>query len=126
MVRGEITINTGNYEIIDSGSIIISQDEHIIFEISNMKFDFLFINDDAEANAQSTKFRMILDDQDNNKLNIILNKVEDSFFGAPTNNMINVANYKGKPLYVSFAFQPINKKSETHYYVLFYTWYLKK
>lgn len=126
MERKDVIISTGNYDIIDSGSIIISQNEHIIFEIANMKFDFLFINDDTEINAKSKQFRMILDEQDKNKLNFIFNKIEDSFFGAPTNNMINVATYKEKPLYVSFAFQPINKKSEKHYYILFYTWYLKK
>lgn len=114
--------STEHFDIIDSGSIIIKQGEHLLFEIANMTFDFLFAIDETE----SRKFHMEVDNQNPNKLNITLYDVNDSFFGAPKNNMLELAHLNSKPLYVSFAFQPINKNSETRHFVLFYTWYLKK
>ncbi len=125
MEKVEFKKSTEHYDIIDSGSIIIKQGEHLLFEIANMTFDFLFAKDEI-VNKVPGKFHMEVDNQNPNKLNITLYDVNGSFFGAPTNNMLELAQINSKPLYVSFAFQPINKNSETHHFVFFYTWYLNK
>lgn len=117
--------STEHFDIIDSGSIIIKQEEHLIFEIENMIFDFIFAKEPS-IKKEPGKFHLEVDEQNPNKLNVILYDVDESFFGAPTNNMLELGNIKDKPLFVSFAFQPINKNCETRHFILFYTWFLKK
>lgn len=117
--------STEHFDIIDSGSVIIKQEEHLIFKVENMTFDFIFTKD-ATIKKEPGKFHLEVDNQNPNKLNITLYDVDESFFGAPTNNMLELGSVNNQPLLVSFAFQPINKNCETRHFVLFYTWFLKK
>lgn len=124
----KVKLLTGNYNIIDSGSIVLQMGEYIEFQIGNLKFRIEFIDEPVvegvnregristsviEPNTPDAYFKISLYNQ-------------NTAFFSSTTDFLDVATFDGKPLKLKFSVQAINNRDGSSDKIFFYTWYLGK
>ena len=121
-------ISTENYEIINTGSVVLQMGEYLEFKISNLKFRVVFINEELHdetplegrlvfavenPNTEDAYYKMAFYNQSN-------------AFLASISDFTHMGTIDGKPLKLKFSIQAINKRENGSDIIFFYTWYLAK
>ncbi|MCM1140954.1 MAG: hypothetical protein NC453_20480 [Muribaculum sp.] len=118
----DIKVSTEKYEVINSGSVIVSLNDVLDFRISNLIFRFSFKS--VEGLEPSVKIGKAKDSDNKDYMAIeIINAGKEGFkSNCPP---VEVASFDGKKLYLAFALDTLvghdgNSK------LLYYTWFLEK
>lgn len=124
-----VTISTENYDIINSGCIVLQMGECIDFQITDLNFKIEFIDEDPKENEGQLEGRIVSRvenrDTDNAYYKITLYNQSTAFF-ASTSDFYHLATIDGKPLKLKFSIQSINRRGNSSDKIFFYTWYLGK
>lgn len=118
-----IELSTTNYQIIQSGTIIVPNEEFLEFKIENLYFRFLFENNVTENQKVKESSYKLAISEDNKRLDIKLINMSDTI-NATNTEIMNVASIKGKQLFLKFCVTSINKNNQHCDYLFSYTWYL--
>ena len=120
--------STENYDIIDSGSVVLQMGEHLDFDIENLKFRIEFI--DETPNGDTPLETKVISGVENSGTDKAYYRIafynQTSAFFASTANFGQLAVIAGKPLKLKFCIQAINVLDNKSDKVFFYTWYLGK
>ena len=116
-----VTISTNNYDIISNGSILISSDQTIKFEITNLIFIFTFIDDfsnlttrvDADVDA-SKKIMNLKFINFNNSL------------GTYNIEPINLGHIGEKQLFLNYRICRAKNLQDSKQILVHYTWFLSR
>lgn len=114
------TIETENYHIIASGSVMTINNEKLIMNVTdtnknNLKINIIFV--DNKENGQDIKARP---SEDGDSLNITIYNADKS--GGITNPLqITADNSSNKGIFLNIYFQKV-----TNYFVVQYTFFQKK
>lgn len=122
-----VNISTENYDIINSGSVVLHMGEYIEFQIQNLKFRVLFIDEcPTEGAMLESRITAGVEGQGADAYyKIILYNQHKAFFSSMPNFM-DVATLEGKPLRLKFCILPINNRENSSDKIVFYSWYLGK
>lgn len=124
----EINIHTQNYEVIDSGCIIVPNGQILEFEFRGLRFKISFIEE--EQNGESPLQGRINAKTENEGTQdayyriIFYNQNQANF--SSMNDLINPATIDNKSLYLKFCIQSINRRNRQSDKIFFYTWFLSK
>lgn len=121
----DIKISTQNYDIINTGCAIVQMGEYIEFEINNLKFRIVFIEEDGAQNNGHIATRIEQAETQNAYLGIYIYNQKNAFFSSIP-NLLNVATIENKTLFLKFSIQSINEREGNSDKILFYSWYLNK
>lgn len=123
-----VTISTENYDIINSGSVVVQMGEYIEFRITNLKFRVMFIDEEPKGDTQ-LEGRIVSGvenkDSEDAFFKIVFYNQSTAFF-ASTSDFTQLATIDGKPLKLKFSIQSINRREYSSDKIFFYTWYLGK
>lgn len=127
-ITKSMTISTENYEIVNTGSVVLQMGEFLEFKISNLKFRVVFINEESNdetplegrlvfavenPGTEEAYYRMAFYNQSN-------------AFLASISDFTHMGTIDGRPLKLKFSIQAINKRENGSDIIFFYTWYLAK
>ncbi|MDX2360372.1 MAG: hypothetical protein QNK23_06175 [Crocinitomicaceae bacterium] len=91
-----VKISTGNYEIIDSGTIVANSGESIVFEVSSLTFIFEFRSDPNKPKSNISK------EVDGDKsLKIILTNFNNSL-GTRNTDPLSIGTVNNRQLFINF------------------------
>lgn len=119
-------LSTGNYEIIETGSIIIPPNDYIQFSFNDLRFRFLFTSslemlDEKESEVIGT----IKNDEEGSYLEIEVRNF-NSMFVSPM-HMLKLAKIQDKDLYVDFSIVSLTSNGNSiGERIMFYSWYKDK
>lgn len=123
-----VRLSTENYDIIDSGSVVLQMGEHLDFDIENLKFRIEFI--DEMPNGNTPLETKVVSGVENSGTSDAYYRIafynQTSAFFASTANFGQLAIIAGKPLKLKFCIQAINVLDNKSDKIFFYTWYLGK
>lgn len=119
-----VKISTQNYDIISTGSAIVQMGEYIEFEINGLKFQVVFVDNEAEENG---RIQTVIENEGtpNAFLKITFFNQNKAFFSS-VSQLSSLAIIKNKHLYLKFSIQAINNREGGSDKIFFYTWYLDK
>lgn len=123
----KIKKETTDYEILESGSIIIPSSQYIEFSFDELRFRILFSTEDQRVETDNAS-RMVYEVQSDivgQYLRITLFNFSASFF-ATSRNLVNVATLGGKQLFLKFSVLSVNQNGDDEDKIFFYTWFLEK
>ena len=123
-----VKLSTKNYDIIDSGSVVLQMGEYLEFKIADLKFRVEFI--DEEPNGDTPLETKVISgvenvDTENAYYKIAFYNQTSAFFSS-TANFAQLAVIDGKPLKFKFSIQSINGRDNSSDKIFFYSWYLGK
>lgn len=127
-VLPQVKLSTKNYDILDSGSVVLHMGEYLEFEIAGLKFRVEFIDEPAkDGDAREGRISTSVEntDPDNTYYRIALYNQDVAFFSS-TPDFVNPATIDGRQLKLKFSTQPINNRNGSSDKIFFYTWYLAK
>ena len=119
-----VKLSTENYDIIDSGSVVLQMGEYLEFEISDLKFQIRFIDDKNEQDGKIQK-EIINQDTQEAYMRITFYNQQKAFFSS-VSTLASMATLGDKRLYLKFSIQAINNNEDGSDKIFFYTWYLDK
>lgn len=119
-----VKISTKNYDIINTGCVIVQMGEYLEFEINGLLFRIVFVDNEAEEDG---KIQTVIENEGtrNAFLKITFFNQHKAFFSS-VSNLSSLAIINKKHLYLKFCIQPINNKEGSSDKIFFYTWYLDK
>jgi hypothetical protein len=115
-----IKIGVGDYEIIDSGTVIIDNGKDLTFQIEALKFVFRFEKDE-NTTGQYDKITLLKDDEEKDYLLITLFNFED-MTNMGNANLLSLATYKNRELSIKLRVNTAGDTSPDH--IFNYSWYL--
>lgn len=119
-------LSTSKYVILESGSVIVPENDYVQFKFGNLRFRFVFAPNDLEqSDENATVEGTVKKDEEGEYLEInIVNY--NGLFDSPMEK-INVGSIGGKPLFVYFSIAPlISDKTKIKNRIVLYTWYKEK
>lgn len=122
----EVKISTENYEIINSGCVVLQMGEYLEFKIENLKFRIEFVDEpiiEGTPRDGSLSTSIVGTGTSDEHFKIKLYNQDFGFFSSIP-NFLNVASISGRPLNLKFSVQPINNRNGSSDKIFFYTWYL--
>lgn len=123
-----VKLVTKNYDIIDSGSVVLEMGEYLEFQITDLKFRIEFIEEKPDGD-QTLEGRIVtgIENKDTKDAyyKIVFYNQSSAFFSS-TPGFAQVATIAGKPLRLKFCIQSINEREDSSDKIFFYTWYLGK
>lgn len=122
----ELKIETTNYNILASGTLLIPTNEDIIFKLDNLNFRFSLIEGESRSENVEGRFEVGVTKNEKEEaiLEIKLYNMNSAFFATPT-KILKVGHYGGYVLYLSFSLVAL-KSQESVQQLLFYTFYQDK
>ena len=117
-------LSTENYDIIDSGSVVLHRGECLICEIEDLKFQIRFIDDEDVPNGKIQK-EIINSGLQEAFMRITFYNQHKAFFSS-VSTLVSMATLWDKHLYLKFSIQAINNNDDGSDKIFFYTWYLDK
>lgn len=124
----EVKISTQNYDVIDSGCIIVPNGQILEFEFGNLRFKISFIEEDQNGEAPlqgRISARTENEGTPDAYYGIVFYNQNQADFSS-MNDLINPATIDNKSLYLKFCIQSINRKKLQSDKIFFYTWLLSK
>lgn len=120
-------ITTSNYNVLETGSVIVPSGEYLEFEIQGLRYRFSFKKEKNEETGEyQSSITGSLIEEDGDKRFVINIVNYDSLFSSTT-QMLNVGTIKGKTLSVRFSIVALDEnETKTTTRVFHYTWYLEK
>lgn len=120
-----ISISSNKYEILESGSVIVPEDDYIEFSFGNLRFRFVFSSNQANRdNEESGVTGTIKEDESGSYLEIGIDGYT-SIFSSPT-DLLKVGQIEEKALYVYFSITPLVVKEKINKRIMIYSWYKEK
>lgn len=123
-----VKLSTENYDIIDSGSVVLQMGEYLEFQIENLKFRVKFA--DEKTDGDKPLEGRVESGVENNGTEDAYYKIvfynQTTAFFASTSAFAQLATINGKPLKLKFSIQSINGREDSSDKIFFYTWYLGK
>lgn len=122
----EFKIETSNYNILTSGSLIIPTNEDVIFKLDNLNFRFTLKEEERVTDKPEGRFEIAVtkNEKEEAVLVVKLFNMNSAFFATP-NKILKVGHYGGYVLYLSFSLVSL-KSPESVQQLLFYTFYQDK
>lgn len=118
-------ISTGRYIIVESGSLIIPEDDYVEFNIQGARFRFVFIsNNTDETDTSSSISGTLKHDADGDYLEVEIYNY-NSAFSSPSQTL-KVGNIDDKLLYINFSVTPLADNSKIRSRIMIYSWYKEK
>lgn len=124
----QVKLLTGNYNIIDSGSVVLQTGEYLEFQIGDLNFRIEFIDEPTieGTNREGRISTGVVNlGSPNAYFRIALYNQDTAFFSSVT-DFLEVATFDGRPLKLKFSVQAINQRDSGSDKIFFYTWYLGK
>ena len=124
----EVKISTQNYDVIDSGCIIVPNGQILEFKFENLRFKVSFIEEDQNGEIPlqgRIAARTENDGTPDVYYGIVFYNQNQADFSSMS-DMINPATINNKSLYLKFCIQSINRNNNQSDKIFFYTWYLGK
>jgi len=112
-----IKISTGNYDVIDSGTVINIVNETIEFVISDLTYVIEFRNDSEKANNPVEKEVI-----NNRSLRLVFYNYNNSL-GTGNLNPVAIGTIKGRRLFISYRVYALSDNSGKAFH---YTFLLEK
>lgn len=119
-----VKLSTENYDIIDSGSVVLHMGECLEFEISDLKFQIRFIDDENEQNGKIQR-EIVNEGTKEAYMRITFYNQHKAFFSS-VSTLASMATLGDKHLYLKFSIQAINNNEDGSDKIFFYTWYIDK
>lgn len=119
-------IETGKYEVLETGSVIVPNGEFVEFEIENLHFRFNFIDEIDSSVGDSNKgvTATLVNEGVSQYLSIDVRNY-NSLFTSPS-KLLEVGTVEGKSLSVMFSVVVISGANRYQVRVFHYTWYKSK
>lgn len=124
----QVKLLTGNYDIIDSGCVVLQMGEYLEFQVADLKFIVEFI-DEPVIEGATRKGRIstgVVNPSSADAYYRIALYNQDMAFFSSSSNFLDVATLEGKSLKLKFSVQAINNRVGSSDKIFFYTWYLEK
>lgn len=118
-------ITTERYEILKSGSLIVSSDDYIQFDIMDLRFRFIFLNEINNKNktdGERVEWHTERDADNKEFLLVSMINFESLDTRLTMTEFLNLASHDGRRVLVNFIIDPLQNSS----YLMHYTWYLEK
>ena len=118
-------ITTSNYEILDTGSIVLPDNEYLEFEIESLKFRITFNEEcEGENKDQSRITGQLVQEVSGSYFSMrIINY--NSLFSTPI-QLLEMGTVGGKKLFLNFSVVPLSSSDNNKTRVFHYTWYKSK
>ena len=127
-VLPKVELSTENYDIIDSGSVVLQMGEFLEFQISNLKFRIEFIEEKPDGDKPLEG--RIVTGVENKETESAYYKIafynQASAYFSSTPEFAQLATVDGRPLRLKFSIHSINERENSSDKIFFYTWYLGK
>lgn len=121
----EISISSSKYDIIESGCVIVPEDDYIQFSFEHLRFRFVFSsNQTSHEDKESGVTGTIKKDELGDYLEIGVDGYT-SIFSSPS-DFLKVGQIDGKALYVYFSITPLVAQEKINKRIMLYTWYKEK
>lgn len=116
---------TENYDILETGSVVLPPNEYLEFEIGGLKFRFSFLDEVEGSNPVQTKVTgQLIQGSGKSILSIkVINY--NSLFTTPP-HMLEMGTLDGKRLFVLFSVVSLSADENNKMRVFHYTWYKSK
>lgn len=124
----QVKLLTGNYDIIDSGCVVLQMGEYLEFQVVDLKFRVVFI-DESVIEGVTREGRIsteVVNPSSADAYYRITLYNQDMAFFSSSSNFLDVATLGGKSLKLKFSVQAINNREGSSDKIFFYTWYLEK
>lgn len=119
-------ISTSKYEIIESGSIIVPENDYVQFKINGLRFRFVFMPNEIDKNNQEAGVTGTLKKDDEGDYLEIEVENYNSVFSSPMERL-RVGTVGDKSLFVYFSIVPlITNNTKVNSRIMLYTWYKEK
>lgn len=119
-------ISTSKYDIIESGSILIPDDDYVDFSFSDLRFRLFFESGYGEKSKDDASISGTIKSDNNGTYLQISVKNYNRPFATPT-EILNVGTIDGRSLYFSFSVVPIGNEGENpKCRLVVYSWYKSK
>lgn len=120
-----VEISTANHIIIDSGCVIVPEEEYVEFKIEDLRFRFTFVSDEnLQSEGKSNITGELREDEAGQLFNMTVYNFT-GLFATPT-QMMNVAQIKGKQISVRFSIVELATNGSQPTRIFHYTWYQSK
>lgn len=119
-------ISTSNFDIIESGSVIVPENDYVQFKFNGLRFRFVFMPNEIDMNNQEVGVAGTLKNDDEGDYLEIEVQNYNSVFSSPMEKL-RVGTVGDKSLYVYFSIAPLitnNRKVNSR--IMLYTWYKEK
>ena len=118
-------ISTSKFKLLESGSVVVPEDDYVEVNIDGARFRFVFSPNDINwENKDSGVSGTLKSDTDGEYLEIeVLNY--NALFSSPS-QILSVGKMDEKTLYVNFSVVPFNNGTKIKSRILLYSWYKDK
>lgn len=124
----QVKLGTKDYDIIDSGSVVLQMGEYLEFKISTLKFRIEFIEENPDGD-KPLEARIVTGVEKNGTVDAYYKIAfynQTSAYFSSTPEFAQLATIDGKPLRLKFTIHSINEREDSSDKIFFYTWYLSK
>ncbi|RHK09600.1 hypothetical protein DW079_09970 [Segatella copri] len=119
-------ISTSNFDIIESGSVIVPENDYVQFKFNGLRFRFVFMPNEIDMNNQEVGVAGTLKNDDEGDYLEIEVQNYNSVFSSPMEKL-RVGTVGDKSLYVYFSIAPlITNNTKVNSRIMLYTWYKEK
>lgn len=119
-------ISTSNFDIIESGSVIVPENDYVQFKFNGLRFRFVFMPNEIDMNNQEVGVAGTLKNDDEDDYLEIEVQNYNSVFSSPMEKL-RVGTVGDKSLYVYFSIAPlITNNTKVNSRIMLYTWYKEK
>ncbi len=120
-----MNISTSKYIIIESGSVIVPEDDYVEFSIKGARFRFVFTPNNIDSTDDSAYVSGTLKkDTDGDYLEMEIYNYNTTF--SSPSQTLKVGDIDGKSLYVNFSIAPLADNSKIKCRIMIYSWYKEK
>ena len=118
-------ISTSKFNLVESGSVVVPEDDYVEFNIDGVRFRFVFLPNDINwENKESGVSGTLKSDSDGEYLEIEDLNYND-LFSSPSQSL-PVGKMNEKTLYVNFSIVPLYNGTKIKSRILLYSWYKDK
>lgn len=114
-LKGNMSTKVGKYAVVDKGTLIIYDNDHVAFSLSDLQIFLNFCNDEATTNSQIS-----FEAKNNKELHFTLTNF-NSITGTMPTKMLRVGTFENQNLWFSFI---VYKVAENK--ILHYTWFIEQ
>ena len=117
--------STSTYNILESGSVVLPENEYLEFEIEGLRYRFSFSDDQEGDNKGQTRVTGALVQEGEGQF-LSLNVINyNALFSTPA-QPLEMGILNGKKLFVYFSIVTLSGAEKGKTRVLYYTWYQTK
>ena len=120
-----VKVSIHNYDVYDSGVIVLPENEYVEFNIESLRYRVSFSDDLNGENLGKTRVTGALDEEDGKKFYSLKVINYNSLFNTPQ-QLFEMGTLRGRKLFLYFSVVPISDDKSIKSRVFHYTWYISK